>query len=151
MSVIRNLSMPFVPPVMWLILAAALLSGCAIADSIEPYHPTLSAQEAAQMPPETVARTLIDRYLHHYTTGPMPRRLGLRQYEIHDVDLDRMLDDGFVATVSYSVRPVWTLGNSDWIAGNGVYEGGWVRQKFAFVTIVPHNGGYRWAGMGTGP
>jgi hypothetical protein len=136
-----------------LALALAVLTGCASQpQAAEAYRPTLSAEEIVNMPPEIVARTLMDRYLNHYIARAVPRSLRLKEYEIHDVDIDTTRADGLMAMVSYSVRPVWTLiGDSRWIAGNGVYERGWVRTKFAFVTIVAHEGGYRLEGMGTGP
>lgn len=143
-----------IPSKLTLILIAflGLLAGCAVqaANGSAPYRPTIAASAAAGLSDVQIGEALFRQYLEHYRSGSLNRQERLADFVIHEVRLDRQIESGFVATISFSVKPV--SDGSTWVAGNGAPGGGgWVVRKFLFLTIMRDGNLYRLDTMGTGP
>jgi len=137
-----------------LLLANAMVVGCSqpssVGDTIMDYKPSLSFEEAKGLTQQEIAYQIMDKWLSHHLSRRVCKRIRLQDYRIQkDIGIVEERETGFVATVLFSVKP--TAAYSDWIAGNGVFEGGWVRHKFLFVTIIQTDKGYALEGAGTGP
>jgi len=122
----------------------------------EANQPTISLREVSEDTPDEIAAELIRRWLEHFKTGEVGWSSRIVDYEIHDVGVRTQYANSpeyqgmLVASASFSVKPTrWNYDN--WVPGNGVAEGDWVKHKFLFFAINREGDSYRLHVIGSAP
>ena len=102
---------------------------------------------------QAISEKLFEDYLKYHKTFKVDLFNRIRDYEISQVYADGELKgDRYRFSVDYELKigPRFHQG-SDWIPGNGITDGHWLRHKMAIVTVIAEDGYYRIYSMGTGP
>lgn len=114
-------------------------------DSLHPI--TLSTTETD---PKVIAKQLFEKEMKTLTSYKMFFAYRLRDYTIDDVRAKRQLKGNISFAIDYSVKPKWSS-RTYWVAGNGVDEGSWIKDKSCMGEIQYKDGIYILTGHGTGP
>jgi hypothetical protein len=99
---------------------------------------------------KAIAAALVPLWLTWFTSPDADSGIKLKDYEIHKIDVGEWKDERFLASVTFSVLPV-KCSYEEWLTGNGVESGDWVRNKFLFFTIVKESDNYKVDSVGSGP
>ena len=113
------------------------------------FRPAVPVAWMAGFQSEDVGWELLDRWLDHFSAPEVGRKDRLTDYAIHEVALESSGEDQWLLRVSFSVQPA--APDSNWIAGNGVMEDSWIRNKLLFVTVIQEDGVYRLGELATMP
>lgn len=112
------------------------------------YQPSMTAKPGTNL--ETVARSLLEKYLKHYMENSIPEAERLKAFRIKEIKLQEKNDSGFVYTAEFSVQGV--AKNTSWVAGNGIVKNdGWIEDKFMFIKVVQKGNTYTMKKWGTSP
>lgn len=109
---------------------------------------------------QAISEKLFDDYLRYHKSYKVDMFERIRDYDISLVIAEGERNAGqYRFTVEYSVKLRSKIGpevgpykeGNHWIAGNGDIDGNWIRDSYAFVTVVAEEGHYRIVAIGTGP
>lgn len=119
-------------------------------DSIQQngYQPSMTVKPGTNL--ETVARSLLEKYLKHYMENSIPEPERLKAFKIKEIKLQEKNDSGFVYTAEFSVQGVDE--NTSWVAGNGIVKNdGWIEDKYMFIKVAKKGNTYTMKEWGTSP
>ncbi|HEV7587568.1 MAG TPA: hypothetical protein VGO40_05510 [Longimicrobium sp.] len=114
-------------------------------------RPTATAAEAGGDDPARVAGTLVEKWLHRFTTGEYGGASRLREYRVDQLAVLPASRGRFVVSVRVSVKPTRRSFGS-WLGGSGgTAEDGWIHGKFLRFAVVRTGSGYQLRELGPGP
>jgi hypothetical protein len=105
----------------------------------KPAIPTRFIVDNNQRP---IASSLVSLWLVWFTSHHADAGIKLREYEIDRLEAGQWKDDKFLASVTFSVRPVKCSYNQ-WLTGNGQESQDWIRNKSLVFTIVKEDDAYK--------
>jgi hypothetical protein len=97
-----------------------------------------------------IARSLLQKYLQHYSSNEVPESERLKDYKIKEITIKEKINDGFVYSAKFSVQGF--NDTTHWVAGNGIVKDhGWIEDKFMFITVIQKDNTFTMTGWGTSP
>jgi hypothetical protein len=113
-------------------------------------QPSIPVEAARSSPLDSIAVTLVDDWLDHFTTAEVARAARLRDYRIDAIEVTES-GMGTVVSATMSVRPT-RRSFDNWLAGSGgTVDGEWIRGKFTRFALVESGGRYHLREIGPGP
>lgn len=128
--------------------------------AIEVEMKSVTLHDASQ---EQVASELFTAWLKGYESRKLDPLVRLRQHEIAEIQDFRATDEGFVCMIRYHVKPYAKLPKealpsmtlrqlrTSWVAGNGVVQDGWMKDKIVFIWVKQDGDTYTIVDWGTCP
>lgn len=113
--------------------------------ALEQYRnnkPTLPTRFIADDNQRPIASSLVSLWFVWFTSRNADAGIKLKEYEIDKVDVGKWQDDRFLASITFSVRPV-KCSHEQWLTGNGEESEDWVRNKCLVFTIVREDNAYK--------
>lgn len=107
----------------------------------------VTSSEAKSLKQNDLNNLLAQRYFEWFKSKTVCAGLRLEDYKIETLETT---DGQHSFSMTYSVKPKYR-GVSEWSAGNGSQEGGWIVHKFGFVDVQQTDEGYLIKAINTGP
>ena len=121
--------------------------------ALEQYRnnrPVLSNQFIVNDNQRAIADILVPLWFAWFKSPNVDAGIRLKDFEIHRLEVGQWEENNFLASVSFSVKPV-KCSYEEWLTGNGTESGAWVRKKFLFFKIIKEGDNYRVDSVGSGP
>jgi hypothetical protein len=99
--------------------------------------------------PHEIVEEVFVRWLEYHRERRSCSLKWIEDFSVSEVQIDEVLPDRIGARVSFDILPTDGKENS-WIAGNGVFDGEWIRGKNLFVTIGIEKNTYSILNLETG-